>query len=1339
MAKQGKGKSTVGGDEVCPEGTPPNIVIDVQAIADAIANIENLSVAFDPTKWLATPYCDEAGEPKGVHFVCLLVDGDGLVEGEPVSSEYFVPAGGGDPVPGGPPADCRPCGPMFTFDDDGNLCVSMVQKPGEVFDVAVTNFPSPTLTSESKVCGPDGAMGTCWKVLYLPPLDANGEPIGACQKVALASGLMTVVCDPEAPPSGDPVPLTYYCLPTGEGGADQVVDALPEGWGPCEDEPEPKLLCREIVTWQNWGDNHPNPDVPPGPAVRPGVSYDIVDCWSDGSVSNAVMAAAPAGDWGATNDNLAAAHKVGCPSANWIGPSGDPADNNPRGADGDQSTPYGAYSHAIVCAGAKVLLKSTAYPLDANGDRRKDKKGNDIAISLATGVIETKRRVWLCKVKGGGVVYEDDDGNPVVPTEFELKCMFPCGASPEIPKPLAPTCQTSTPITVCEAMPGDFDDDGNQADPTLVTADLFLSFITCGSAVRAFAYTLDADGNPIEHTLGEGNYYGNCDDLSPIDPPPPPECPAGSKFDTCVQWSQIGTPIDNSLFENTPNDAVNLPAGVAFDLTHTRADGSTEVFSYDGTGSYFFKWRAWLIGLGCDVPIVCANWPNCPEDGSRAVPWGLDLPQDEMFALGFFVMCCSTESPFVKVEVTASAVAGWVGAFKDLTNYDGPVQTAWMASNCEGVFLKDCDGVQIADPGCKLEPCEVTVATALDEAVTKCESCEGASTTVMWTDPDDETDQSFGIGQVAGPPPADQGIKFDTSSEDLPAGLRAVHDEIRRCIAAGGTANFTISDSEGGVVELNVDTDLSTVNNGVTQYVYTGSDLPDVDPAGGKIRVFAATCTAGEGECGCAIRTTLCDEDIEALTPDLVNSPCEIEAAAGTCEPVVERFDSSNVGSDTAVVNPDTGVWSITPSQTNANTPMNNLLEKLNQGCVLAAVFVEETDVSASSGWIVVPAAAVTGTAAGYRIDPAVVADFGACDPAAALAAFAAGSAGMTITNGGAFQPGPLVPAELNNLVFDIPSDGTANGRCLVLNETPGELPEPSHLPVTDACAYEKLCEISEKLDADPVPVECPPAAGETCLTLTPNAVEAFSGDGFDPNGGTFISENNWLAFPVHHNTQPAIDAAAPATPKTGTIQYRFGGLSMVPECATLTKLKVTIWWQALADDGSDDDGESTWAIGSEASGIFDGTSTVSSGSYLADYDPFVASGGGFGGTPATNNWAGGLFGSGPTDRGVGTGMQTVCLEADASTVTPADLADLLLVFWMQRWGTDAKPFEFILHAITLDVGWTEEDCPPTEVDGVMALAPKTITALAAAFAAAMKPAAPTAAPVCDPTVTVVE
>lgn len=206
------------------------------AIANAIANLEQINVAFDPTKWNATQYCDADGNIKGTHFVCLVVDGDGADDGEPAGSQYWVPADGGDPVPGPPPADCKPCGPPFTFDDDGNLCVSFVQKPGTKLDIA----EQPTMLSTSiSICGPDGAKGTCYSLLVVPAQAADGETPMTCQLVALGAGLMGVTCCPDDDDAtgtpGEPVKVEYYCTPDG------ITNEMPTGWAECPDPLEAKL------------------------------------------------------------------------------------------------------------------------------------------------------------------------------------------------------------------------------------------------------------------------------------------------------------------------------------------------------------------------------------------------------------------------------------------------------------------------------------------------------------------------------------------------------------------------------------------------------------------------------------------------------------------------------------------------------------------------------------------------------------------------------------------------------------------------------------------------------------------------------------------------------------------------------------------------------------------------------------------------------------------------------------------------------------------------------------------------------------------------------------------
>jgi len=741
---------------------------------------------------------------------------------------------------------------------------------------------------------------------------------------------------------------------------------------PCDEPAAATTTCKEIVVWRASVDNHENADIPVGAVMWPRREWTIKTKWSDGSVSSAVHPAVTAAGspWGQSNDQLAAAINQGCPTQDWSGPSADPGDDNPQGADGDLSTPYGAHAHARVCAGEKIPVEATACQYNAAGDLI-------ASVPLAVNVAVETVEVWECKIKGKPATYEDADGGPIVLTEAQKKCLFDCGAAPDTPTMDPNPCTVET-VEVCDirvlvdadGLPVLDDDDQVQYE-ALNTETVFLSIVSCPDGSQSFStWTFDGT-DPVQYTP-IGDFIGDCDTLEPINAEPAK--PQGdivsvewfqASFGVSVRDNNLGVPASWRPIAHYQN---------TIDFANTMQGGGTFADQQIPTGSWSQQFE------------TADGWLDTDRTDSLIEAWATAIGKPAVIAADG--LSARIGNCVIQIGCHYNGCAGFPGLHPDAQAQGITVFYRHMSFICCG---DDLQYLPVTS--------EVTA-----------------------------TSNNAG-GRV------DAGFVTDLQPKIVTTKFR----KVTVCLDDGSLASYLI-DSCDNVIDPRT--------------------LPPCD--------CWTPCTPGG-------------------SPDLVNTSCEIEAAQGICEATVERFDSSNVSSDTAVVNPDTGMWNITPSQTNANTPMNNLLEKLNQGCVLAAVYVEETEVSASQGWIVVPAAAVSGDSTGFTINPATVADFGACDPDEALAAFAAGSAGMTISNGGAFQAGPLVPSENNNLVFAVPSDGTANGRCLFLTETPGVLPEPSHQPVHDACVAGKLDQVIDLLqqlvdkDCCDIMVNCCDACVPSC------------------------------------------------------------------------------------------------------------------------------------------------------------------------------------------------------------------------------------------------------------------
>lgn len=155
-----------------------------------------------------------------------------------------------------------------------------------------------------------------------------------------------------------------------------------------------------------------------------------------------------------------------------------------------------------------------------------------------------------------------------------------------------------------------------------------------------------------------------------------------------------------------------------------------------------------------------------------------------------------------------------------------------------------------------------SIEALLESVIGECPACGGGATVTEWQDPDDETDQSFGIGEVG--PDGQQGIKYDTSAADLPAGLVAVHTAIIDCIGAGGVATITVTDSEGNTSVVEAD---KVLGDGDPQYVYGGL-VVDGEPAGGKIRAMSVSCPGGDSDANCLRTSEHCPPDtVPMVTP----------------------------------------------------------------------------------------------------------------------------------------------------------------------------------------------------------------------------------------------------------------------------------------------------------------------------------------------------------------------------------------------------------------------------------------------------------------------------------------
>jgi len=274
---------------------------------------------------------------------------------------------------------------------------------------------------------------------------------------------------------------------------------------------------------------------------------------------------------------------------------------------------------------------------------------------------------------------------------------------------------------VCEISPEVLDDDGAVITAAaIVTSDVNILYEICGSEISESAYTIDENDDQLAHTLGQGNYYGSCDDLNPLEVIP--ECPPEAKFDfVCIDYT-YGI-LDNSLWAGSGNHLQNGDEN-GIDLIHE--DGTVTSLP-KLAAPYFTKFKTELEAElpDCKVVYVCANHtsprgcnaghvanlaqypaydsPTAPGDVQNNLGYP---PTSELWATGWLIECGGCVSPIVKAVIRESNDATKVGAYKDIINH---VKTEKFKSftNCDGTFWKDCEDVDIPTPfgDCCAEPC----------------------------------------------------------------------------------------------------------------------------------------------------------------------------------------------------------------------------------------------------------------------------------------------------------------------------------------------------------------------------------------------------------------------------------------------------------------------------------------------------------------------------------------------------------------------------------------------------------------------------------------------------------
>ena len=110
----------------------------------------------------------------------------------------------------------------------------------------------------------------------------------------------------------------------------------------------------------------------------------------------------------------------------------------------------------------------------------------------------------------------------------------------------------------------------------------------------------------IDHVLTEGNFYGDCETLDPVEDPIP-ECPEGAVWNP-VEVGGHYFIWDNSTYTLTDGSQLNhLQNGNNYEFTVTHEDGSQTVIQQTAD-PYFNNLQVEIAAaMGCEVLPVCAN------------------------------------------------------------------------------------------------------------------------------------------------------------------------------------------------------------------------------------------------------------------------------------------------------------------------------------------------------------------------------------------------------------------------------------------------------------------------------------------------------------------------------------------------------------------------------------------------------------------------------------------------------------------------------------------------------------------------------------------------------------
>lgn len=329
----------------------------------------------------------------------------------------------------------------------------------------------------------------------------------------------------------------------------------------------------------------------------------------------------------------------------------------------------------------------------------------------------------------GPITYEtvciscDDDCN-----EEPSKCAIPIGEDfPVLPPPV---CVPQTIGPLCEIVP-QVDEDGIAVAPTdadIVVSEIYKTFIFCnGEIADTTTYTLDEDGNAVEHTLTVGNLLVDCDTLEePADLVP--ECPDGLTWQM-VQVNQSMELFDNSNFVDADGNIIEVPKQIpstaSYTITHTLADGTVLDFIKPAGANSLFSYRNWMRDQfpDCSFVMIGANHPKFPFGPYGPIPWGVTVGPEIVFAGAFAMICCENSPAFVSIEVTASSDPLFLGATRPVSRHINPNPTKlYQAVDCGALYYQDCEGNPVvAPPKCCVRPCDVTSSTQTTcEIVTGC-------------------------------------------------------------------------------------------------------------------------------------------------------------------------------------------------------------------------------------------------------------------------------------------------------------------------------------------------------------------------------------------------------------------------------------------------------------------------------------------------------------------------------------------------------------------------------------------------------------------------------------------